>query len=383
MTDDLIKLGWEEWLALPQLSLPAIKAKIDTGARTSALHATDIEAFDEADVPKVRFNVHPIPGRNDVFVVCEAVLKDRREVTSSNGEAELRYVIETTVQFGDQSWPIEVTLTDRTDMAYHMLLGRMALVDHCVVVPGESHQQPDLSYDVYDIPEEVPPSSRSLRIALLTSKHEAPSARMLISEGTARGHTVEPIDPGSLSLTTSATTPKIHQDGHTLPRFDVVIPRMPATSHNAAILRQFEALGAFTPNSAEGILSAHEAITAQQILARNHIAIADTTFPMTSRFLQPEDVIEVLVIGKKLKVTTRDGKKALRLTREERRIALRAARIFNLRFASLSLRRDPQGLQVLDLTSRPDMARIQALTRKNPAVALFDLIEHKARPSAG
>ncbi|MCD2261051.1 ATP-dependent zinc protease family protein, partial [Psychroserpens luteolus] len=125
MNAKTIKLGWEEWLSLPDLKLPAIKAKIDTGARTSALHATRIEPFGSDKQPKVRFTVHPIPGNYDLAIACTAPVKDQREVTSSNGETELRFVIETHLQFGTQRWPIEVTLTDRDGMAYHMLLGRM------------------------------------------------------------------------------------------------------------------------------------------------------------------------------------------------------------------------------------------------------------------
>ena len=84
-------VGWQEWVALPELGLPAIKAKIDTGARTSALHAFLIEPFGPASQPMVRFGIHPIPGRLDVEVFCSAPVVDRREVTSSNGERETRY----------------------------------------------------------------------------------------------------------------------------------------------------------------------------------------------------------------------------------------------------------------------------------------------------
>ncbi|MEP2427103.1 MAG: RimK/LysX family protein, partial [Tateyamaria sp.] len=87
-----LTFGWEEWVSLPDLGLPAINAKIDTGARTSALHAHDIEVFGPAKHPKVRFNVHPIAGRADMAITCSAPLVDRREVTSSNGETEQRFV---------------------------------------------------------------------------------------------------------------------------------------------------------------------------------------------------------------------------------------------------------------------------------------------------
>lgn len=126
-----------------------MRAKVDTGARTSSLHATDIEPFGTKDRPRVRFTVHPIPGNDDLLIPCSAAIKDRREVTSSNGESEMRYVIESTLSVGGQSWPIELTLTDRRGMALHMLLGRQALGDNVAVMPADRFCQPELDYSVY------------------------------------------------------------------------------------------------------------------------------------------------------------------------------------------------------------------------------------------
>ena len=122
-----LTLGWEEWVGLPGIGLPALKAKVDTGARTSALHAFDIEPFGPAARPKLRFAVHPVPGRTDLTIACSATIRDRREVTSSNGESELRYVIETVLRLGEAEVPVEVTLSDRTNIAYRMLIGRQAI----------------------------------------------------------------------------------------------------------------------------------------------------------------------------------------------------------------------------------------------------------------
>jgi ribosomal protein S6--L-glutamate ligase len=137
-------LGWEEWVALPELGLPAIKAKVDTGARTSALHAYFVEPFGSGKRPQVRFGVHPIPRRADVEVVCTAPVVDRRDVTSSNGEREKRYVISTPIRIGEREWPIEVTLTNRDAMSYRMLLGRQAIGDGILVDPASSFRQPRL-----------------------------------------------------------------------------------------------------------------------------------------------------------------------------------------------------------------------------------------------
>jgi ribosomal protein S6--L-glutamate ligase len=145
-------VGWEEWVALPALALPAIKAKVDTGARTSALHAFFIEPYGSARAPRVRFGVHPIPRRSDVEVVCTAPVVDRRNVTSSNGEREQRYVISTPIRIGTREWPIEVTLTNRDTMAYRMLLGRQAIAKGILVDPAASFRQPRLRYKLYDVP---------------------------------------------------------------------------------------------------------------------------------------------------------------------------------------------------------------------------------------
>jgi ribosomal protein S6--L-glutamate ligase len=143
-------LGWEEWVALPDLGLWAVKAKVDTGARTSALHAFFVEPCGPARARKVRFGVHPIPRRADVEIICTARVVDRRSVTSSNGERETRYVISTPVRIGDREWPIEITLTNRDAMSYRMLLGRQAIAGGVLVDPATSFRQPRLRYKLYD-----------------------------------------------------------------------------------------------------------------------------------------------------------------------------------------------------------------------------------------
>ena len=209
MTDE-IKLGWEEWVSLPDLGLPAIRAKVDTGARTSALHAYDIERFGPASKPKVRFAVHPIPGRDDLSIPCSAEVLDRREVTSSNGETETRYVIRTHLEVNGQRWPIEVTLTDRRGMSNHMLLGRQALNENVTVVPSEKFQQPELSFDVYHSTKvrKLAPN-RALRIAVLSREANYSTAR-LVAEGESRGHVVEVIDTTRCYMAINALAPEVH-----------------------------------------------------------------------------------------------------------------------------------------------------------------------------
>jgi len=276
-----ITVGWEEWVSLPHLGLPALKAKIDTGARTSALHAFDIEPFGRADALYVRFMVQPIPGRDDLIIACSAPVIDRREVTSSNGESELRYVIETDFQIGDRSWPIEVTLTNRHGMASHMLVGRQALVDGITVAATERFCQPELSYAAYHSGKtmrEIAPS-RALRIAVL-SREDNYSTQRLIDEGQSRGHTVEVIDTTRCYMEINAQSPEVYYDGKRLPRYDGVIPRIGATitPYGTAVIRQFETIGTYCLTGSQGITASRDKLHAHQLMALHKIGMPHTAF---------------------------------------------------------------------------------------------------------
>ena len=134
-----LTLGWREWVALPDLGLPAIKAKIDTGAKTSALHAYYTEPYQLDGVEMVKFLIHPVPRNHDFFVECHTPIIDYREVTDSGGHREMRFVIESKLVIGGQNWPIELTLTNRDTMRFRMLLGRRAMENRAVVEPEASY----------------------------------------------------------------------------------------------------------------------------------------------------------------------------------------------------------------------------------------------------
>ena len=136
---ELIHVGWREWVALPDLGLPAIKVKVDTGAKTSALHAFYTDAYEDNGVKKVRFGIHPVRNKPELEITCQAKVKDYRQVTDSGGHKEMRYVIESDVVIGAHRWPIELTLTNRDNMRFRMLLGRRAMEQRILVDPGSSY----------------------------------------------------------------------------------------------------------------------------------------------------------------------------------------------------------------------------------------------------
>lgn len=271
-------LGWEEWLALPDLGVPAIKAKIDTGARTSALHAFHIEPFGPISAPLVRFTVHPVRRLDDIEIACAAPIVDRREVTSSNGERELRYVILTRVAIGGREWPIEVTLTNRESMSYRMLLGRQAIQEDMYVDPASSFRQPKLSAKPYRKLPRQPAVHRPLRIAILTRRPGASAPVRLAAAATERGHVVETIDLTRLSLGFDGAEPMLCLDGdRPVPHFDAVIPRIgvrggrEASVFERAVLRQLELMGSFTPIRADILERLSEPLALRQTLLRHGI----------------------------------------------------------------------------------------------------------------
>jgi ribosomal protein S6--L-glutamate ligase len=443
-----LALGWEEWVALPGLGLHALKAKIDTGARTSALHASDIEQFGPASRPKVRFVVHPSPERRDIAIVCSAPVAGRREITSSNGETEQRYVIETALRIGGLEWPIEVSLTNREQMTYRMLIGRQAVRADMVVHPGVSFMQPELSYADYDRPPERVAQPRSLRICLLTREPGNYSSGRLKEAAEARGHELEMIDTARCYMSINATAPAVHYDGKPLPHFDAVIPRIGAsmTFYGMAVVRQLEMMGCFSPNPADAIGRSRDKLLAHQLLARAGIATPPTTFahspkdtkqlidllggaPLVVKLLSSsqgkgvvlaetrkaaesvisafrdldayflvQDFIEeaagsdirCLVVGNEVVAAMQrtaavgdfranlhmggEGRE-VKLGKEERRIALKAARVMGLSVAGVDLLRAVDGPKVLEVNSSPGLEGIEAVTGKRVAELI---VEHVA-----
>ena len=138
MKNEMLTIGWREWVSLPGLDLPEIKAKIDTGARTSCLHAFSVEPFEKNGKEWVRFGIHPHQDDTETEVFCEAEVIDKRMVSDSGGHKEERFVISTDLVLADRRWAIEITLTNRDSMLFRMLLGRTAMGNKLIVRPNKS-----------------------------------------------------------------------------------------------------------------------------------------------------------------------------------------------------------------------------------------------------
>lgn len=139
--NELLLVGWREWCALPQLNVPAIKAKLDTGAKTSSLHAFDIGIHFKKGKPIVKFSIHPLQGNPKLVIQCESPLIDQRWIMSSNGHREHRYVIATSVKIGPKIQLIEFSLSNRDPLKFRMLLGREALKNLAAIDPARSFCQ--------------------------------------------------------------------------------------------------------------------------------------------------------------------------------------------------------------------------------------------------
>ena len=138
VNNEKLVVGSEEWCAFPSLGIPAIRARVDSGAKTSALHAFNIHAFKRAGQSWVSFDVHPLQSNRKVAVSCEAPVIARRSIRNTSGSSEKRYVVRVPMRLGEHTWDIEITLANRDSMGYRMLLGREAMENRILVDPSSS-----------------------------------------------------------------------------------------------------------------------------------------------------------------------------------------------------------------------------------------------------
>lgn len=282
MLQSKIILGSEEWCTLPELGIPSIKARVDSGAKTSALHAKNIAPFIKDGQNWVKFDINPIQNNVKTIIHCEAPLVDKRVVKSSSGFREQRYVIQTSLEIGNSKWVIEMTLTNRDSMGFRMLLGREAMSGRVLVDPEQQYLLGQTTTDnLKEVYKNAVKTSSGLRIGLLASNPELYSNKRIMEAGEMRGHEMHFLNIKECYMKLDAKTPEIHyRGGIILNQFDAIIPRIrpSITFYGCALTRQFEALNVFCLNSSTAITQSRDKLFSLQLLLQSGIDIPTTGF---------------------------------------------------------------------------------------------------------
>lgn len=452
--NEKIIVGSEEWVKLPKMNIPAIKVRVDSGAKTSSLHAVNIEPFIKDGEHWVRYDVYPLQANGKTLVHCESPIIDKRIVKSSSGSKESRYVIKTLIHVSTDVWEIELTLTNRDSMGFRMLLGREAMVGRILVDPESSFLLGDISdgnlKEVYKS-EEV--ERKGLKIGLLASNPNLYSNKRIIEAGESLGHEVLFLNIAQCYMKLDADHPEIHyRGGRILNDLDAVIPRIrpSMTFYGCALTRQFEALNILCLNSAAAITQSRDKLFSLQLLLNNGINIPTTGFasspldtsdlikmvggsPLIVKLLEgtqgkgvvlaetkkaAESVINafkslkanILVqefikeaSGKDLRLFVIDGKvvasiqrealpgefranihlggtaSVIKVTPEEKKIAVKAAKAMGLDVAGVDIIRSSKGPLLLEVNSSPGLEGIETATEKDIASLMIKAIEKKLR----
>lgn len=286
-------IGKEEWVALPELGLSAIKARIDSGARTSALHAFNMVVHEEGGEEYVEFDIHPIQKNRKITRHCRAKIVDRREVKNTSGKSERRIVIRSLLTLGEESWPIEITLTNRDEMGYRMLLGRQAMKGRVLVDPGQSflvmHMADTSAKRLYGATKE---RGTPLKIVILASNPNLYSHKRLIEAGKQRGHDIRFINVKYCYVNISANKPVVHyRGGEVFEQVDAVIPRLrpSVTFYGCSVVRQFHSMGAYCLNDAVAIARSRDKLRTLQVLATRGLDM-----PITGFASSPQDTRDLI-----------------------------------------------------------------------------------------
>ncbi len=291
-TEDKIIVGSQEWCGFPELGVPAIKARVDSGATTSSIHAFNIQPFKRHGESWVTFEVHPLQGNRRTTLKCESKVVDRRMIRSSSGITEKRYVISTPLSLGYRVWDVELTLANRDSMGFRMLLGRQAMNDRILVDPSANFCHGELAEEEIDhLYGKIEKSHGGLRMAVLATNPDLYSNRRIMEAGEERGHEMMFVNIRHCYMKLDATHPEVHyRGGRLLDDLDAVITRIrpSATFYGCAIARQFESMGVLTVNSSEAIAQSRDKLYALQLLIQNGLDIPVTGFtnsPMDTRDL--------------------------------------------------------------------------------------------------
>jgi len=445
-------VGSEEWCAFPDMALPAIKARIDSGAKTSSIHAFNIHTFRRSGELWVSFEVHPLQNNRRTVIRCEKPVVDRRRVKSSSGVAENRYVISAPMKMGEDVWDVEITLANRDSMGYRMLLGREAMAGRLIIDPSESFCLGNITTrEAQGYYGRKEPEKTGLKIALLASNVDLYSNQRIIEAGEERGHEMVFLDIKQCYMKLDASNPEAHyRGGKILGDLDAVITRIKPsiTFYGCALTRQFESMNVLTINTSDAITKSRDKLFSLQLMLKSGINIPTTGFanspidtndliemvggaPLIVKLLEgtqgrgvvlaetkkaAESVINAfkslranLLVqefikeadGKDLRCFVIDGKvvasiqrtaapgefranihqggsaSIVKITPEERKLAITAAKVLGLSVAGVDIIRSKNGPLLLEVNSSPGLEGIETATGKDVAGMMISAIEKR------
>ncbi|WP_339136617.1 MAG: 30S ribosomal protein S6--L-glutamate ligase [Candidatus Electrothrix sp. GW3-4] len=289
-------IGSEEWCSFPDMMIPALKARIDSGAKTSSIHAFNIQPFRRHGLSWVSFEVHPIQNNRRIVIRCEKPVADRRSVKSSSGLSETRYVVSATLKLGEEEWEIELTLANRDSMGYRMLLGREAMGKRLIIDPSQRFCLGRISPKrVLAFYEKAEPKKSGLKIALVASNIDLYSNQRILEAGEERGHEMEFLDIKQCYMKLDAKEPEVHyRGGKSLDDLDAVITRIKPnmTFYGCALTRQFESMRVYTVNSSDSIAQSRDKLFSLQLMLKSGIDIPTTGFANSP--MDTKDLIEMV-----------------------------------------------------------------------------------------
>lgn len=449
-------IGSVEWCRFDQLGVPAVKARVDSGAKTSALQANKIKPFIKDGQEWVKFEVNPIQDNRSISINCEERVVSRRVIKNTSGIAEERFVIRTTMQLGAHFIDVNLTLANRDSMEYRMLLGREAFSDKFLVDVSKQFLQEEIQEEeIKKIYQSYSKEQNGLRIAVLASNPNLYSNKRIIEAGEARGHEMVFLNVEHSYMKLDANSPQIrYRGGNILNQFDAIIPRIkPAvTFYGCALLRQFKHLGVYCLNSADAITQSRDKLFASQLFSENDIHIPTTGFakspmdtkdlirmvngaPLIIKLLEStqgkgvvlaetnkaaesvinafksvktnilvqefikeangQDIRCFVINGKVIASMQRQAEKGefranihqggkasmIKITSEERKLAIKAAKILNLAVAGVDIIRSNKGPLLLEVNSSPGLEGIEKATGVDIANGMIQAIERKLKYS--
>mgnify|MGYP000176845504 CR=1 FL=1 len=447
-------IGSEEWCSFENFGIPAIKARVDSGAKTSSIQANNIKPFYKDTEEWVSFEVNPLQENRSITIKCEAKIYAKRTVKSSMGISEERIVVKTLTTMGSDSFEIELTLANRDSMEFRMLIGREALQNRFLVNPSVTNLLPEITQEELDRKYAAYKKEKTgLKIALLASNPLLFSNKRLMEAGRARGHEMVFLNVEQAYMKFDAKEPQIrYRGGNIVDDFDAIIPRIKpsVTFYACALLRQFDAMGTYCLNSADAITQSRDKLLATQLFAKNDIHIPITGFanspldtkdlirmvngaPLIIKLLEStqgkgvvlaettkaaesvinafksvktnilvqefikeangQDIRCFVVNGKVVASMQRQAEKGefranihqggtastIKITTEERKLAIKAAKILDLPVAGVDIIRSNKGPLLLEVNSSPGLEGIEGATGLDIANIMMESIEKKLK----